>query len=98
MASSKICGRFTSQLQTSSIFDMSVNDAGKGSSSPNRDELLLVRGGVTTSGTKDAILPVRIGVVASGTIDEVLLVRGGVMASDVVNDEFFPVCIGSNES
>ena len=44
-----------------------------------------------------SFFPVRIGVVASETIDEVL-VHDRAMASDVVNDEFFPARIGSNES
>ncbi|CAB4396360.1 unnamed protein product [Rhizophagus irregularis] len=88
------CREFTTiQLQTSSIFDISVNDAGKGLSPPNRDELLLVRGGVATSGIKDAILPARIGVVASGTNDEIFLVHGEVTTSGTKN-AILPARIG----
>ena len=76
-----MCGRLTSQLQISSVFDISVNDTGK-ESSYIVAKFLPVRDGIVSSDTNDASLPVRDGIVSSDTNDASLLVRDGVVLPD----------------
>ena len=74
LASSKICGCLTSQLQISSIFDISANDAGKDTS----HDIVKFPSVCNEVVILDALLSVRSGVVA---LDAFLSDRSGVMAS-----------------